>query len=588
MQFSREQLQRIRERADLLDLIGGYTRLERRGSRWWGLSPFKTERTPSFTVQPDKGFYHCFATGKGGDVFSFVMELERLDFAEAVRFLAQRAGVELDQGPPDEADRTRAALAELYERVSHSFAYLLAHAPEAESARSYTRRRGIAADSIERFRLGYAPDSGTWLHRFLRSKSYSPEFLAQSGLFSTRYAGYALFRNRLIFPIVNRSDQAVAFGGRALGSDDTAKYVNSPETVLFHKSRLVYGLAQSIASMRQTRRVHLVEGYTDVIAMHQVGVTDTVAPLGTAFTAEQATLLKRYCDEVVLLFDGDSAGVAASFRAAAICERAELKVAAVALPAGSDPADLAADRDGGAAKLTDAIARAEPAFTALIRLARAEVAQSDSTDAREMVLHRVLPYITVIASEVRRESLLDRLASELGVSRAAVRSDYERFQRGERRNVRGGTTTPAESSPGKVSSDLKLVLGLAQRTELYTHARGRLGPEMLDDAEARRIAALMEDAFRHDDELPQGLVDRIEDIALRELVLQRLTSGEFEAVSYAGIDQALDGIELRMLRRELSKIDASIARADEHDIHGLQERKMAIHNDIAALRGTSG
>ena len=205
-----------------------------------------------------------------------------------------------------------------------------------------------------------------------------------------------------------------------------------------------------------------------------------------------------------------------------------------------------------------------------------------------MVLHRVLPYITVITSEVRRESLIDRLASELGVSRAAVRSDYERFQRGERRNVGGGATTPTESSPGKVSSDLKLVLGLAQRTELYTYARGRLGPEMLDDAEARRIAALMEDAFRHDDELPQGLVDRIEDIALRELVLQRLTSGEFEAVSYAGIDQALDGIELRMLRRELSKIDAAIAHADEHDIHGLQERKMAIHNDIAALRGNGG
>lgn len=585
MRFSREQLQRIRERVDLVDLVGGYTRLERRGNRWWGLSPFKTEKTPSFTVQPDKGFYHCFATGKGGDAFSFVMELERLSFAEAVQFLAQRTGVELEEGPVSEEDRTRAALAELYERVSHSFAYLLAHAQGAESARAYVKQRGITEESVEQFRLGYAPNSGTWLHGFLRSKSYSSDFLAKSGLFSARYAGYSLFRNRLIFPIVDRSSKAVAFGGRALESGDTAKYINSPETALFHKSRLVYGLAQSIPSMRETRRVYLVEGYTDVIAMHQIGVANTVAPLGTAFTAEQAKLLKRYCDEVVLVFDGDSAGVAASFRAAGICEQAELKVSAVALPVGSDPADLAGDPGAGASKLAEAVADAQPAFAVLLRLARAEADGADYTDAREVVLHRVLPYITIIPSEVRRESLMDRLAGELGVSRAAVYSDYERFQRGERRNAEG-STAPAESSPGKVTSDLKLVLGLAQRNEFYTHARGRIGPEMLDDPQARRVAALMEDAFRHDDELPQGLIDRIEDIALRELVLQRLTSGEFEAITHAGIDQSLNGLQLRALRRELSKIDAAISRAEEHDIHGLQERKMAIHSDIAALRGT--
>ncbi len=321
MKFSRDLLQRIRERTDMVDLVNRYTRLEQRGDRWWGLSPFKSEKTPSFSVRPEEGLYYCFATQKGGDIFRFLGEMEGLSFPEAVEYLAERAGIPMESNPEaDREQRERRTLYELYERVTHTFRYLLEEDPRGANAREYAETRGLDPATRERFELGYAVDDGRWLYRFLRKKSYSNEFLERCGLFSRRYPGMSLFRNRLIFPIRDERNRVVAFGGRALSENDRAKYINSPETPIYNKKRTLFGIHLAAERVRAERTVHVAEGYIDVIALHQAGVENSVAPLGTAFTREQARLLKRWSEQVILVFDSDEAGVEATFRAAVTAE----------------------------------------------------------------------------------------------------------------------------------------------------------------------------------------------------------------------------------------------------------------------------
>ncbi|MFW5827591.1 MAG: DNA primase, partial [Alkalispirochaeta sp.] len=267
MKFSRETLQQIREKTDMVELVNSYTSLERRGNRWWGLSPFKPEKTASFSVKPEDGFYYCFATNQGGDIFRFISEMEGLSFPEAVEYLAERAGITVESGGgPSAEDQERKALLELYDRVSGSFHYLLTSDPRGASALKYARERGISDEAIEAFRLGYAPDDGRWLFQFLRKRSYSAEFLNRSGLFSSKGNGYTLFRNRLMFPIGDERERIVAFGGRALSEQERAKYINSPETVIYGKKRTLYGLANALGELRKTRRAYVGEGYLDVIA----------------------------------------------------------------------------------------------------------------------------------------------------------------------------------------------------------------------------------------------------------------------------------------------------------------------------------
>jgi DNA primase len=317
--FTPDLLEEIRSRVDIVELVGQWVKLTRAGENWKGLCPFHTEKTPSFTVNPKKGIFHCFGCKAGGDAFSFLRKQERLDFPEAVRALAERAGVEL---PTERAERAQDSrldgLRAVMARAGQFFVAALwaPGDPGAEKARGYLAGRGVDDDVARRFGLGYTPEGWDNLLGFMRRQGIGEEMLSRAGLILPRQNAtgfYDRFRGRLMFPIRDAQGRVVAFGGRALGPDEV-KYINSPETPLYSKGQLLYALDLAKPSIRERNRAIVVEGYLDCLMAHQHGFTETVAALGTAFTAAQLGLLQRNAEEIVAVFDADAAGQKASAR----------------------------------------------------------------------------------------------------------------------------------------------------------------------------------------------------------------------------------------------------------------------------------
>jgi len=324
--YSESVIESIKNRLTVSEVVSQYVTLTRKGDRFWGLCPFHHEKTPSFTVVDEDGFYKCFGCGKGGSIFNFVMEMEHVGFSEAVEILAKKAGIELKketEGEKKEYSKQK-AIEELYNRLSKTYHLILLSHPQAQGAREYLEKRKVSQQTIEKFQLGYAPDDPKWLYGFLRKNNYSDEVLKESGLFSKNYEQLPLFRNRIMFPIRTWQGNCVAFGGRDLSGESRAKYINTPETVIYSKRHVLFGFYESLPAIKEKKEITLCEGNFDVVSLHQAGLTYAAAPLGTAFTEEQAKLIKRYCNKVNLLFDSDSAGQNATAKALLICQKLDL------------------------------------------------------------------------------------------------------------------------------------------------------------------------------------------------------------------------------------------------------------------------
>jgi DNA primase len=352
---SRFAIEEIRNRVSVLEVISGYVTLQRSGKNYKGLCPFHAEKTPSFNVSEEFHTWHCFGCGEHGDVFSFLMKIENLTFPEVLERLAQKAGVQLESFRPRETSR-RELLARINSLAAGYYSELLRRTPV---ALEYLRGRGLADQTIEQFRLGYAPAVWDGLLKYLGKKSISPGDAAQAGLVLRNDAGdyYDRFRHRIIFPILDIQERIIAFGGRTL-AEDQVKYLNSPETPLFSKNRSLYALNLARKSISDAGSAVVVEGYTDAIAAHQSGFTNTVATLGTALTLEHIRVLSRYTKKVVLAYDSDSAGMAAALRGASMFIEAESDVRIARLPGGDDPDSLL--RKGKVAEFDAAISGALP------------------------------------------------------------------------------------------------------------------------------------------------------------------------------------------------------------------------------------
>ncbi len=365
-----ETIETLRERIDIVDLVGRHVSLRQSGRSFKGLCPFHDEKTPSFHVNPERSIFHCFGCGAGGDAFQFVMRHEALSFPEAVRSLAREAGVEIPESDGSDRGVTQ-QLRDINERAQRLFQRTL-ESPKGEAARAYLAGRGLDETAIERFGLGYAPDSWDTLTRALRGAGLDPALGESAGLLSARRGGegyFDFFRGRVIFPIQDVRGQVVAFGGRALSSEQEPKYLNTTETPVFRKREAFYGFPEALAAIRKAGQVVVVEGYFDRIALALSGVAEAVATCGTALTREHARQLRRRTREVVLLFDGDAAGERALERALEVLLPEGLRVRAGVLPAGADPADVL-EREGPEA-LRKVVDDAPPAFSFLIGRAAA-------------------------------------------------------------------------------------------------------------------------------------------------------------------------------------------------------------------------
>jgi DNA primase len=414
---------RIRDAADIVQVIGECVELKKAGTRFTGLCPFHAEKTASFSVNPQGQFFHCFGCGESGDVFSFMMKYHNLTFPDALKDLARRYQIDLPEQKMSDADRARMKKREqLYlvnQKAAEVYQEYLQKSPEAEAARSYLQERGVPEDSITRYQLGYTPtpEVGGWkfITSRLQAQKVATTAIEQAGLAVRKESGgyYDRFRDRVLFPIFDMSGRVVAFGGRILG-EGKPKYMNSPESLIFDKSSLLFGLYQHREAIRQSRRAIVVEGNFDLLLLAVHGIENVVAPLGTALTRRHIKSLRGYCSEVVLLFDGDSAGLKAARRSIPffLAEQVEGKVAL--LPVGHDPDSLV--REKGAGAITDLLDRAKPlpefVFSAL-------VAEHGLTLSGKNIIMQELATLAKEASDpAQRDLMVAHFSEKLGVSPA--------------------------------------------------------------------------------------------------------------------------------------------------------------------------
>ena len=419
--FTQTSIERVKESADIAEVVSAYTDLRRAGQRLQGLCPFHEERTPSFSVDPSEKLYHCFGCGVGGDVIKFVEEKEGLAFAEAVEALAERYGVEVEREAEDpraeEARKRRARLGEVLERTAAFYASFLWEAEEARKAREYLASRGLEQEVLRDFGVGYAPSAwDTVLKRGQRAR-YSIEELYAAGLLVRNKQGnpYDRFRSRIVFPVRDARGRVQGFGARAMTADQKPKYLNSPEGELYRKKRTLYGIDRARPAMAKAGRAVVVEGYTDVLATHQAGIGEAVAVMGTAITPEQVQLLAQHADEVVLALDADRAGREAMLRAQRVASGKRVRLRVAGMKTGEDPADtLAGDGAGeGAAdafrKLIDA-ADDLPVFHVRMLLGDADLG---SPAGRDRALDEIVPVLAAMPDSITREELGREVAGRL-------------------------------------------------------------------------------------------------------------------------------------------------------------------------------
>lgn len=454
--YSPATLEQVRAASDIVDIIGGYIPLKRAGANFVALCPFHKEKSPSFNVNPQKQIFHCFGCHKGGDVFTFVKEYESIDFPDAVRRLAERAHIPLEMdsvGGRPETRHQKDQLLQIHEQITQRWQTALASDPAGQIARDYLAKRGVGQEAIELFRLGYAPEAWDDTVNWSKSKGFEPAMMQQAGLIVRKEGGdhyYDRFRGRLIFPICDEQGRVIGFSGRVLSGDEkTGKYVNSPESPIFTKGKVMFGLDKSKRALLDKRCAIVCEGQLDLIACYMAGVTNIVAPQGTALTADHARILKRYVEEVVLCFDSDNAGQNAAVRSLDSLLASGLAVRVATVPAPHDP-DSFIKENGG------------PAFGQLIENAQGffdyylnrlcEVHEVSEDRGRQVIVRSMAEAVHKTGNNVLLDTYAQKTALRLGVAPDAVRNEFKKSSAPAIREESGETPAAPVERPSQPES----------------------------------------------------------------------------------------------------------------------------------------
>ena len=549
-------VEQIKEKLSIVDVVAPYVKVARAGKYWRGLSPFNKEKTPSFYVNPERGSYYCFSSSQGGDMFTFIEKMEGVDFKGALKILAEKAGVEIvyeGRAERGEDTRGRDRLREAVARAEQSFARAL---DPNGSAYQYALSRGLAAETIKAWNLGFAADSWRTLLEELAAGGFATEELLAAGLIKEADGKpgtyYDRFRNRLMFPIRDAAGRTVAFTGRALDPDDQAKYLNSPETDLYKKSQILYGMDKAKDAIRTRGFALLVEGQMDLLHAHQAGFTNAVALSGTALTDTHLVLMKRYSENLMLALDGDRAGLAASAKHAIAALRHGMRVKAVRLPRGKDPADVIQEDPKDFAKRVAEATSIVDFFLAVLH--EGETDQHRLVIAAEKV---VMPLIAAVQSPLEREHFVNAAARSLGLTADAVRASVPRATR-ELAAARADAPLadrPAAAAPERLSSRAQWELTLRAAHAAYA---GTPLAERIESSYARIVGSALSEG-----EVPE-----------RALFEVGLTFGEAPAQTAA--DELLQHFEKAVLAEALLEATARLRRAESaKDQDGIQEASRA-------------
>ena len=503
--YSEDIIEEVRSKNDILDVISGYVKLQKKGNAYFGLCPFHSEKSPSFAVTPSRQMYHCFGCGAGGNVITFLMEYENYSFVEAMQALAERAGVKLPQKEysaqmRQEADR-RQRLLEV-SREAGKYYYMLLRSPNGQAAYQYFKRRGLSDAVMKKFGLGYADKYSDDLYRYLKKKGYPDELLRDSGLISydERKGGHDKFWNRAMFPILNVHNKIIAFGGRVMG-DGEPKYLNSPETPLFDKSRNLYGL--NIARTTREPRLLLCEGYMDVIALHQAGFDNAVASLGTSFTNGHAGLLSRYAKEVYLTYDSDAAGVKAALRAIPLRSAAGIAVKIIDMNPYKDPDEFI--KALGAEAYQERVSNAENSFLFEIRMLEREYDLNDP-QGKTSFYNETAKKLLRFTGELERENYIEAVAEKYQIGFDNLRKLVHHFGvqadiHASRQELKSGIHEKKKKEDGRKQSQKLLLTWLIEDTGLFSTIGRYITPEDFTEEIYRKAAAELYTQYETDGEV---------------------------------------------------------------------------------------
>ena len=581
LDISERVLSDIRASADIVDVIGESTALKKAGKSWKGLCPFHREKTPSFTVDRDRGLYYCFGCGAGGDVFGFIRQIERVDFREAVELLARRYRIEIPRRARTQASDKSERLLAVLAAAERLFVERLWE--DDNGARAYLRQRGVPDEMARSLRLGFAPDGWDFTVRRL-GESFSEDLLFEAGLLSAGTDGrrrYDRFRNRLLFPIRDDRGRVVGFGGRSLSGEEP-KYLNSAESPVFAKNRLLYGMPAARDAMRAKERVVLVEGYFDHLALLAAGVNETVATMGTALSSTQAERIRRWVGKIIVCYDGDSAGRTATQRAFPILLATGLEVAVVELPAGLDPFDYW--KEAGATALADAVDRARGFFDWLT--SAVDVSGSVPPEEKSARLRSVLDILDAVPDRVVRFEYVRRLADMAGVPGDLLWDGRRRPQRAEPAPTAASPAagTPLTDVPEAERKALQYLLRLAEEPAVAAPLASSIEVEIFSADRSRRLFEIFQRVLSQGLPLEIGqLRPHIEDdgvLALfSELVLTEVAGDPREAIS-----PVLKGLRRKLWDRQADDLQRSIREAeqsgDQEEIRRLYGFKTALGQKI--------
>jgi DNA primase len=570
--------ERVKQQADIVRVIGEYVRLKKSGANFTGLCPFHQEKTPSFAVHPVKQIYHCFGCGAGGDVFKFVMEMEKSPFPEAIRTVAEKCGIAIpkprERSPEERREnQQRSALVELHRETAAFFSRALHDSSEGKVAAAYLEDRGLDREAMKRFGLGFAPSSGDALLRFLKQK-YPEKLLDVSGLVSRDQSGraYDRFRRRIMFPITNEAGKVIAFGGRAMG-DDTPKYMNSPETPIYTKSTVLYHLDRAKEALRQSDFAVLVEGYMDAIAVARAGIANVVASCGTSLAEPQIKLLGRFTRRVIVNYDPDTAGQAATERSIALLLESEFDVRVLSLPGKADPDKFL--KEQGVDAYRNLLAQSPPYLDYLIARAR----QMDRTTAAGKVaaLNFLMPYVQRLPNRLLRSEWATRIASELRVDEPVLREALRRAAAERRSEVKPNASL---LGPAVKPAERQIIRMLVEADGF----REKLASELAHDSlhrglECERLLDLLiAKVGDHPD--PATLAAALEERE-RRLLFEVL----FEPVPEPTWDDAencLNVLRNRRVEEELAALQKKIeAKPSTDELRGLLTRRLELQKQLA-------
>ena len=579
MYYPDELVEEVRAKNNIVDVISGYVRMQRKGNSYFGLCPFHNEKSPSFSVSPDKQMYYCFGCGAGGNVFTFVMAYENCSFPEAIKELADRVGVALPEMEYSEEVKKRegrkAKLLEVNKEAAKYFYYLL-RSPKGAIGHQYLSGRALSEETMKKFGLGFASVSNNELVSYLRSKGYADELIKEAGLasFDERYGMHDKFWNRVMFPIQDINHRVIGFGGRVMG-DGKPKYLNSPETMIFDKSRNLYGL--NFARTSRKNNIILCEGYMDVIAMHQAGFTQAVASLGTAFTVGQANLLRRYTNDVLLAYDSDGAGVNAALRAINILRESGLRGKVINMEPAKDPDEFI--KANGADAFQERMDKAENSFFFELRILERDYDLNDP-DSKTGFYREIAKKLCNFEEEVERENYIESVAEKYHIGYENLRKlvvSYAAKTGFVKPVERPKPTVSAKNTPQENTkkSQRLLLTWITEEPELYPKIKKYIQVEDFTETLYQQVAGKLFEDLEQGNFNPAAVISMFQDEEEQREVASLFNTKLQEVTTDAEREKAFHDIVLTVKRNSFEYYSSRLG-ADMNALNQVVSGKKAL------------